>query len=134
MVLPDLGAEAKGDERQQSVGYRWRSRSVAAYFQSFPGVPQTLDHGRLRHPEQTTSVEHRQSAHTVGRLIHHTQVESLVQVIQEVLADSDPPARLQQLAQALRELYPSSASSKHRVGRDLGRLESTPSLRCRATG
>lgn len=37
-----------------------------------------LDHCGLSHPEQTASVEHHPSARTVGRLIHHTQVEFMV--------------------------------------------------------
>lgn len=93
-----------------------------------------LDHCLLLHPEQTASVEHRQPAQTVGRLIHHTKVESLVQVIQDVLNAPDPPARLQQLAVTLRQLYPAHDSSKHMIGRDLGRLEPTPSLQYRDTG
>jgi hypothetical protein len=93
-----------------------------------------LDHCLLLHPVQTACVEHRQPARTVGSLIHHTKVESLVQVIQAVVADPDPPARLQHLAETLQQLYPAAASSKHMVGRDLGRLEPTPSLRYRATG
>lgn len=93
-----------------------------------------LDHCLLLHPRQTACVEHRQPMHTVGRLIHHTKVESLVQVIQEVVADPAPPARLQHLAETLHQLYPAAASSKHMVGRALGRLEPTPSLRYRATG
>jgi hypothetical protein len=93
-----------------------------------------LDHCLLLHPKQTACLEHRQPTHPVGSLIHHTQVESLVQLIQAVVADSDPPARLQQLTQTLHQLYPATASSKHMAGRDLGRLESTPSVRYRATG
>lgn len=93
-----------------------------------------LDHCLLLHPEQTACVEHRQPMHTVGRLIHHTKVESLVQVIQHVISDTDPSARLQQLVQTLHQLYPASASAKHMIGRDLGRLAPTPSLRYRATG
>jgi hypothetical protein len=93
-----------------------------------------LDHCLLLHPKQTASVEHRQSAYTVGRLIHHSKVESLVQVIQEVVAAADPPARLQQLTETLHQLYPTSVSSKHMVGRELGRLDPTPSLRSRAAG
>jgi hypothetical protein len=93
-----------------------------------------LDHCLLLHPEQTACVERRQPAHTVGSLVHHTKVESLVQVIRDLLAADDPPARLRQLAETLHELYPTLPSSKHMIGRDLGRLESTPSLRYRATG
>lgn len=93
-----------------------------------------LDHCLLLHPVQTASIEHRQPARTVGSLIHHTKVESLVQVIEEVIADDNPPARLQQLAETLHQLYPALASSKHMVGRDLGRLEPTPSLQYRAMG
>ena len=98
------------------------------------GLSLLLDHCLLLHPEQTACVEHRQPVHTVGSLIHHSKVESLVQVIQAVVTDNDPPARLQQLAQTLHQLYPDTASAKHMVGRDLGRLEPTPSLRYRATG
>ncbi len=91
-----------------------------------------LDHCLLLHPEQTVCVEHRQPLHSVGHLIHHTKIHSLVQVIHELLAADDPPARLQQLAHTLLDLYPVYASSKHMIGRDLGRLEPTPSLRYRA--
>jgi hypothetical protein len=98
------------------------------------GLSLRLDHCLRLHPEQTACVKHRQPVHTVGSLIHHSKVESLVQVIQAVVTDNDPPARLQQLAQTLHPLYPDTASAKHMVGRDLGRLEPTPSLRYRATG
>lgn len=93
-----------------------------------------LDHCLLLHPEQTACVERRQPAHTVGSLVHHTKVESWVQGIRDLLAAAAPPARLRQLAETLHELYPASASSKHMIGRDLGRLEPTPNLRYRATG
>ena len=92
-----------------------------------------LDHGLLLHPEQPACVERRQPAHPVGSLVHHPKVESVVQVIRDLLAADDPPARRRQLAETLHELYPALASSTHMIGRDLGRLEPTPRLRYRAT-
>jgi len=91
-----------------------------------------VDHCLLLHPAQLAQVTNRQPASTVGSLINRVQIESLLTVIHELLDAEQPKQQLQQLADALDAYFPLRASAKHMVGRDLGRLEPTPSLKYKA--
>ena len=91
-----------------------------------------VDQCLLLHPDQLAQLKHRQPAFTVGSLINRIKVESVLTVIHEVLTAPDPEHHLQQLSDTLVQYFDLRPSEKHRVGRDLGRLEPSPSLKYKA--
>ncbi len=91
-----------------------------------------VDHCLLLHPDQLAQLEHQQPAYTVGSLINRIKVDSLLAVIRDLLATDPPEQRLAQLADTLAQQFALVPSEKHMAGRDLGRLEPTPSLKYKA--
>ncbi|MDD1422804.1 transposase, partial [Dolichospermum sp. ST_sed1] len=92
-----------------------------------------LDHALLTHPEQLASIENKAPAFTVGSLKQAAYTEALIQFVQQVLNADDPMAWLEQLKEKIKSIFVLRESSKHMNGRDLGRLEPTPSLLHHAT-
>lgn len=90
------------------------------------------DHALILHPEQMARLDDKQPACTVGSLRDHCKSEAFLDCIRQVLAADDPAGQFEQLANTVKILFPLAPSSKHLSGRDLGRLEPTPSLRYRA--
>jgi hypothetical protein len=90
------------------------------------------DHCLLFHPEQLARFVHNLPACTVGSLCELVKVESLLQCLWEIISSDEPHERFQRLADKATEVFRLSSSGKHMVGRDLGRLEPTPSLEYRA--
>ena len=90
------------------------------------------DHALILHPEQLTRLEDKQPAYTVGSLRDHCKSEAFLDCIRQILAADNPAEQFEELAKTVKTLYPLAPSSKHMSGRDLGRLEPTPSLRYRA--
>jgi hypothetical protein len=91
-----------------------------------------LDLCLLLHPEQLARVEDKLPAYTVGSLQRRTQMESLLAYVQQLLQLPNPTQKLAQLGELVKEVLALRPSGKHMSGRDLGRLEPTPSLRYRA--
>jgi hypothetical protein len=90
------------------------------------------DHCLLTHPEQLARLEHNRPACTVGSLREAVKVESLLQCVWDVVSSDDPQGQFQRLAHQAQAVFTPASSTKHMVGRDLGRLEPTPSLEYRA--
>jgi hypothetical protein len=90
------------------------------------------DHALILHPEQLTRLEDKQPACTVGSLRVHCKSEAFLDCIRQILAADNPAEQFEELAKTVKTLFPLAPSSKHMSGRDLGRLEPTPSLRYRA--
>ena len=90
------------------------------------------DHALILHPEQLTRLENKQPACTVGSLRDHCKSEAFLDCIRQILAADNPAEQFEELAKTVKTLFPLAPSSKHMSGRDLGRLEPTPSLRYRA--
>lgn len=94
-----------------------------------------VDHCLLFHPDQLARIKNKLPASTVGTLRHQISMDSLFMFIQELLQSENPAKKLEQLASKVKESIVSLApSKKHMVGRDLGRLEPSPSLQYRAAG
>jgi len=91
-----------------------------------------VDHCLLLHPAQLAQMKHCQPAFTVGSLINHIKVDSLLEVFRTILTAADPAHQFQQLSDALAEGFQLQPSEKHMVGRDLGRMEPSPSLKYKA--
>ena len=59
-------------------------------------------------------------------------MDSLLTLIDDLLASEDPKEMLSQLSRKVKELHELRPSKKHMIGRDLGRLEPSPSLKYKA--
>jgi hypothetical protein len=90
------------------------------------------DHSLLLHPEQMARIENKLPACTVGSLQARVRVDSLFTLIHDLLASEDPKKMLSQLSQKVKELHELKHSKKHMIGRDLGRLGPSPSLKYKA--
>jgi hypothetical protein len=94
-----------------------------------------VDHCLLFHPDQLARIKNKIPASTVGTLRHQISTDCLFMFIQELLQSENPAKKLEQLASKVKEFIISLApSKKHMIGRDLGRLEPSPSLQYRAAG
>ncbi len=91
-----------------------------------------LDHCLLFHPEQKARLENKLPAATVGSLREKIKAESMVQVIQELVSSENPRQKIKLFVKRVEEVFKLNDSKKHMNGLDLGRLESTPSLKHRA--
>lgn len=91
-----------------------------------------VDHALLLHPQQQARIENHLPACTVGSLQQHARMEALIDVIRGIVDAEDPHQKLDQIITVAKRLFPWRDSAKHMNGRDLGRLEPTPSLKYRA--
>ena len=91
-----------------------------------------VDHSLFMHPDQQRQLKNNLPAYTVGSLRAHVQVECLVDVIDGLVSSDDPQEQLKRFTHALHEVFAFGRSKKHMIQRQLGRLESTPSLKYRA--
>ena len=91
-----------------------------------------VDHALFLHPDQHAQLKNNLPAYTVGSLRANVQVECLVEVIDALVSADDPQENLKRFTQALHEVFALGRSKKHMIQRQLGRLESTPSLKYRA--
>ena len=90
------------------------------------------DHCLLTHPEQLARLEHKRPACTVGSLQEAVKVESLLHCVWDIVSSESPQEQFQQFANQAQAVFTPATSTKHMVGRDLGRLEPTLSLEYRA--
>ena len=90
-----------------------------------------FDHCLLLHPEQTTRIENKLPAYTVGSLQRKSQMEVLLAFIKTVLEHPNPAEKLKELADLIDPVFQLMPSGKHMVGRDLGRMKPTASLQYR---
>jgi hypothetical protein len=91
-----------------------------------------LDHALLLHPQQRARIENHLPACTVGSLQQHSRMDALIEAIRGIVDAEDPHQRLDEIVAVAKRLFPLRDSAKHMNGRDLGRLEPTPSLKYRA--
>lgn len=91
-----------------------------------------VDHSLFMHPDQQRQLHNNLPAYTVGSLRAHVHVECLVDVIDGLVSSDDPQEQLKRCTHALHEVFAFGRSKKHMIQRQLGRLESTPSLKYRA--
>ena len=93
-----------------------------------------FDHCLLLHPEQTARIKNKLPAYTLGSLQRKSQMDVLLEFIKTLLDHKNPAEKLKELAVLIDEVFQLMPSGKHMSGRDLGRLESTASLRYRIAG
>jgi hypothetical protein len=61
-------------------------------------------------------------------------MDVLLAFIKTILECHNPADKLKKLAELVGEVFQLMPSGKHMTGRDLGRMEPTSSLQCRASG
>ncbi len=93
-----------------------------------------FDHCLLLHPEQKARIKNKLPACTVGSLLRKSQTDVLLDFMKNLLEDINPVVRLKELSLLIDEVFVLMPSSKHMIGRDLGRLEPSPSLKYRSMG
>jgi hypothetical protein len=93
-----------------------------------PNLSLLTDHCLLLHPEQRHRMNNKLPAITVGSLIEKSKVECLFVFIRELMSDGDKN-KLDELSDTVSKLFRMSPSKKHMVGRDLGNLAPSPSLK-----
>jgi len=91
-----------------------------------------LDHCLLLHPEQIARIENNLPAYTVGSLQRKSQIDVLLEFIQALLDHDNPGDKLKELGELVKNVFKLMPSGKHMIGRDLGRMEPTSSLKNRA--
>jgi hypothetical protein len=87
------------------------------------------DHLLILHPLQSNQIKNKQPGMSVGCLVERINVEALLDGVNHIVKSQDPTMELKKFSEALENSIPNRGSSKHLVGRDLGRMEATPSLR-----
>lgn len=91
-----------------------------------------VDHCLLFHPVQLARIENKLPAYTVGSLTAKIKVEGLLSTLEQVIMSDAPIEGFKKFAKALEdEVVELSPSTKHMVNRDLGKLESSPTLKYR---
>ena len=93
-----------------------------------------LDHCLLLHPEQMACIENKLPAYTVGSLQRKSQIDILLKFVDRLLQNENPSEKLKELSEVVKDVFKLMPSSKHMVGRDLGTLQPTDSLRYRNYG
>jgi hypothetical protein len=93
-----------------------------------------FDHCLLLHPEQTARIENKLPAFTVGSLQRESQIDVLLEFIKTLLEHQNPADKLKELAGLVDAVFQLMPSGRHMNGRDLGCLDPTVSLQCRAAG
>ena len=89
------------------------------------------DHLLILHPEQSNRIKNKQPGMSAGCLVERINAEALIDGVNDIVNSDDPGMALKKFALALENSMPNRESSKHLVGRDLGRIEATPSLKYR---
>ena len=87
------------------------------------------DHLLLLHPSQSALIKNKQPGMSVGCLVERINAEALIDGINNIVNSDDPKKELSKFALALEKSIPNRSSSKHLIGRDLGRMEPIASLR-----
>ena len=93
-----------------------------------------FDHCLLLHSEQTTRIENKLPAYTVGSLQRTSQIDVLFEFVKTLLEHQNPADKLKELVRLVDAVIQLMPSGKYMVGRDLGRIEPTASLQYRAAG
>jgi hypothetical protein len=89
-----------------------------------------VDHCLFFHPDQIARFENKLPALTVGCLRRKTNLESLFLFISEILDSEEPREELDKKMSIMQDnLLSFKNSKKHMVGRELGRMEPTESLK-----
>lgn len=84
------------------------------------------------HEDQFKLIEDKLSACTVGGLLRKCRVEAFVFYVKDLLLSNDPMSAVASMEEGVKSIYGLRKSKKHMVGKDLGQMAPTHSLRYRA--
>ena len=84
------------------------------------------------HPSQEASIENKRPAFTVGSLLRKVRTQALLLFLKTLIVCEEGHQKLELLVQKINEVFELKPSTKHMSGRNLGRMEPTPSLKRRA--
>ena len=91
-----------------------------------------VDHCLFFHPAQLARIESKLPAYTVGSLTAKIKVEGILAIFEQIIMSDAPIRRFKEFAKSLEDnMVALSPSKKHMIGRDLGRLEASTSLKYR---
>lgn len=90
------------------------------------------DHLLILHPKQSALIKNKQPAMSVGCMIEHINAEALINGISDIVNAEEPKAEFDRFKTLMSNVLPIRQSKKHMNGRDLGRMEPTPSLKYQA--
>jgi len=91
-----------------------------------------VDHCLFLHPDQLALFGNNLPANTVGSLTAKIKVECLISTIEEIITSDEPTNQFKKFAkQLLEHAAVLSPSKKHLVGKTIGNLAPTPSLKYR---
>lgn len=87
------------------------------------------DHLLILHPLQSARLKNKQPGMPVGCLIEHINAAALIDGVSHIVNAEEPKKEFDKFKALMEESLPDRSSTKHLAGRDLGRMEPTPSLR-----
>jgi hypothetical protein len=124
VFIQDWKAHAGWDNLAKQQGEKGATRGVI--------LSLLFDHLLLLHPAQSARLNNKQPGLSVGCLIESLRVDALLGKIGEIIHSPEPEAAFAAFTTVIKETLVERQSKKHMAGLDLGRLESTPSLKYRA--
>lgn len=86
------------------------------------------DHLLLLHPLQSARLKNKQPGMPVGCLVEHINAAALIDGVSHIVNAEEPKKEFHKFKKLMEESLPERSSTKHLAGRDLGRMEPTPSL------
>lgn len=86
------------------------------------------DHLLLLHPLQSMRIKNKQPGMPVGCIIEHINAAALIDGISHIVNAEKPQSEFEKFKLLMEQTLPERNSSKHLVGRDLGRMEPTQPL------
>ena len=87
------------------------------------------DHLLILHPSQSALIKNKQPPMTVGCLVERINAEALLDGVGHIVNSNDPKKELNKFTLALENTISNRISTKHLIGKNLGRMEPSVSLR-----
>ena len=88
-----------------------------------------FDHVLLLHPAQSARLKNKQPGLSVGCLIESLRVDALLGQMEDIIQSPEPATAFAAFTSVIKEALVQRQSSKHMTVLNLGRLDSTPSLK-----
>jgi len=87
------------------------------------------DHLLLLHPLQSARLKNKQPGMPVGCLIEHINAAALIDGVSDIVNAENPKSEFEKFKTLMEKSLPERQSSKHLAGREMPRMETTPSLK-----
>ena len=124
VFIQDWKAHAGWDRLTKHQGEEGSTRGVI--------LSLLFDHMLLLHPAQSARLKNKQPGLSVGCLIESLRVDALLGQMEGIVQSPEPATAFAAFTAVIKETLVQRQSSKHMAGLNLGRLDSTPSLKCQA--